>query len=276
MAITYGNLIGSNNATFQYTNPNLLDNPWFTVNQRGKFSYTGTSIYTVDRWRLNGGGTVDKVTPGIYIPSETAGANITILQTIESIDDSKIYTLSIIANDNIYYSSGMISTPSGTSKDFINNNLVYLYIYNSGDNYSFVIEAKVNLNIKAVKLELGSVSTLAYDSPPNYATELLKCQRYYYSSPFDVILFRSTLHNTLSTVYVSEINFPLSLAHYPSYFFMVFTKPDDATYYNYDSASYQGYQGLSHEESIYGIRFYTYNSLSQGFTIKQLYVSADL
>ena len=38
----------------------------------------------------------------------------------------------------------------------------------------------VDTVIRAVKLEKGTVSTLAMDTAPNYATELLKCQRYFY------------------------------------------------------------------------------------------------
>ena len=34
------------------TNPNLIDNPWFRVNQRGETVYKTTG-YTVDRWKLN-------------------------------------------------------------------------------------------------------------------------------------------------------------------------------------------------------------------------------
>lgn len=34
-------------------------------------------------------------------------------------------------------------------------------------------------NIQAVKLELGTISTLAYDPPMDRAVELAKCQRYY-------------------------------------------------------------------------------------------------
>ena len=34
--------------------------------------------------------------------------------------------------------------------------------------------------VSAIKLEEGSVSTLANDVPPNYAEELAKCQRYFY------------------------------------------------------------------------------------------------
>ena len=39
--------------------------------------------------------------------------------------------------------------------------------------------ATTNHTVKAIKLEKGTVSTLAQDTAPNYATELLKCQRYF-------------------------------------------------------------------------------------------------
>ena len=36
------------------SNSNYLDNPWFTINQRGKSTYTGNG-YTIDRWKCNDG-----------------------------------------------------------------------------------------------------------------------------------------------------------------------------------------------------------------------------
>lgn len=36
-----------------------------------------------------------------------------------------------------------------------------------------------DITIDAVKLELGTVSTLQYDAPPIYSQELAKCQRYF-------------------------------------------------------------------------------------------------
>ena len=46
--------------------------------------------------------------------------------------------------------------------------------------FDFSNELNDNIvTIRAVKLELGSVSTLHLDTAPNYATELAKCQRYY-------------------------------------------------------------------------------------------------
>lgn len=46
----------------------------------------------------------------------------------------------------------------------------------------FFVRAYANesVSFKAVKLELGTVSTLSLDTSPNYVTELLKCQRYFY------------------------------------------------------------------------------------------------
>ncbi len=61
------------------------------------------------------------------------------------------------------------------------------------------------LNIKAVKLELGSVSTLANDVAPNYAEELAKCQRFYYRAtakdPNRYARFGGG-HMTASTAYI--------------------------------------------------------------------------
>ena len=41
------------------------------------------------------------------------------------------------------------------------------------------LKDNVPFKIKAMKLELGSVSTLAQDTAPNYQQELAKCQRYF-------------------------------------------------------------------------------------------------
>ena len=40
----------------------------------------------------------------------------------------------------------------------------------------YIANSGTSISIKAIKLELGSVSTLAMDTAPNYATELAKCK----------------------------------------------------------------------------------------------------
>jgi len=42
-----------------------------------------------------------------------------------------------------------------------------------------LISAGASVDIYAVKLEIGSISTLAADPPQDYGVELTKCQRYY-------------------------------------------------------------------------------------------------
>lgn len=182
------------------SNPNLLDNPWFTVNQRGQSSYSNVG-YTVDRWLI----TVNTDNLGIITVNSdgitndnTNGSGQLDFRQIVTTDRANIdlynsllgktVTLSIMFTDGTVESAtGIIpSNPSDwTPICAISNSTkikgaVALQM-NSGATYvtigawaGYAIQ-----NIKAIKLELGSVSTLAMDTAPNYATELLKCQRYF-------------------------------------------------------------------------------------------------
>ena len=160
------------------SNPNLLDNPWFTVNQRGQSSYSG-NVYGYDRWIGAANSSVESDTNGVKIIN-------TLWQRFESDFITKIsgksVTLSVLLGDGtIYSASGIASSANGTFITIDNDVLDARFIK---DNYfTFVhIHPKDSsgLVIRAVKLELGSVSTLAQDTAPNYATELLKCQRYFW------------------------------------------------------------------------------------------------
>ena len=169
------------NNGFGRTNPNLLDNPWFTnpINQRGVSGTLSSTGYFYDRWKANTTGIV--ITSG-YI---TLPANGGFRQYLElgRIADGKTYTLSVMASDgNIYTMTGTLtSSESGWQ---VNKHLLQNYIWagirvDSGK-WDIDITSTNGVNIKAVKLELGSVSTLANDVPPDYGTELAKCQRYFY------------------------------------------------------------------------------------------------
>lgn len=58
--------IDGNEWTARISNPNLLDNPWFTVNQRGNNTYTANE-YTVDRWKKSTNGTLTVIDKGIHL-----------------------------------------------------------------------------------------------------------------------------------------------------------------------------------------------------------------
>ena len=173
---------------------NLLDNPWFTVNQRGESSYLQTSqVYTVDRWKKDGGLKVEVQSDGALKLYRIANGNNAIVQVLESslVQElsGKQVTISVIAkkdgnaqlrldatnvSDNYFdltseykiYSATYTVTPNDNTWNVFPRILVTDYTTDA-------------VYIKAVKLELGSVSTLAMDTAPNYQQELAKCQRYF-------------------------------------------------------------------------------------------------
>ena len=174
----------------QISNRNLLDNPFFTVNQRDLTSYT-TNGYTVDRWSVNNGITCGVTDGGITIthPDNTTNANFLQYYESDRLKDvvGKKVTVSVMTSDGtIYKQTGEVPTIESESKvvtrftlgetDFSCDLIIrltkpFITIYSS--------TANATISIKAIKLEIGSVSTLDMDAAPNYAEELLKCQRYF-------------------------------------------------------------------------------------------------
>lgn len=180
----------------QLTNPNLLDNPWFTVNQRdfSSNSSQGALNYTVDRWCLiynPSGRTLSKTNNGITIDTNSGVAILwQLFATNKSADlVGRTVTASVMLSDGtIYYGTGVVpakdSAAAGEVK-LIDVGNFYLYLqYTTSQSKGFFatgiyFKSGKTCTIKAVKLELGTVSTLANDSRPDYTTELTKCQRYF-------------------------------------------------------------------------------------------------
>lgn len=171
-------------------NPNLLTNVDFRVNQRGKDSYTGTSAYTytVDGWYIwkyncdaygtvtvndDGSLSVDGVngaddailTQELENGAELVGKTVTLSMEIEEIEGT------ILAQQHFNASSGLtISEPGIHKVTFEWQEAIKYRIAINNTNCS-------HYKIKWIKLEIGSVATPF--CPPDPATELAKCQRYY-------------------------------------------------------------------------------------------------
>lgn len=168
------------------SNPNLLDNPWFTVNQRGQSSYTG-SVYGFDRWRtLADDLTVSRTNDVMTLERGATSTLLCFLQYIENLDDirGKTATISILlSDDTIEYATFIIPSATDAIARLVELDGFGALVANFRGNKPFFgigsDVANASLSFKAIKLELGSVSTLASDTAPNYATELLKCQRYF-------------------------------------------------------------------------------------------------
>lgn len=181
------------------SNPNLLINPDFKINQRGKSVYSGKT-YTVDGWKcIRSAGQVTVGDSGITI-SNTAGGECKIQNFIERDLTGKTITLSACIDGTIHKVSGVATTDMATwskqLKVYFDGRGGYLLFGShqaSPPIFFVMIESseEKSYNIQWVKLELGGIATPF--TPTDPATELVKCQRYYQ--------IRST--NTISTVDLS-------------------------------------------------------------------------
>lgn len=163
------------------SNRNLIDNPWFTVNQRNATGGTIVS-YTpiVDRWKVDKGSgspTWSLDANGLTLTPDT-NSYAYIYQPLENGTNlnGKVVTISVKLSDGTITSATFTRT-SGTNQSDTQNDITMRF--NSDEAIRIYAQNGAEKTIRAVKLELGSVSTLHLDVAPNYTTELLKCQRYF-------------------------------------------------------------------------------------------------
>lgn len=174
-----------------YSNPNLLINPDFRINQRGQAEYT--SGYTVDRWYSPGKCSAAPISGGVKLTSTVTASSTThaFWQDFEFPLPPGKYTLSLKAADvtGVWAARIRTVTAAGDYVDSyytprlqagINSVTVDLpdseYISAVSVSLNKGIEIGDSLTIEWIKLENGS-ATLFVQS--DYATELAKCQRYY-------------------------------------------------------------------------------------------------
>jgi len=168
------------------TNPNLLDNPFFSVNQRSAMTITGSSsgVFSVDRWRLFGTTTSLTVTStGVSVCSKSNGLLQRFDADLGTFLNGKAVTLSVMDDSGNIASGSLVydnTALKNTGSLTIGSYTVVLYAgVISGYQAFSILTGDDTINLRAVKLELGAFSTLANDAPPDYGTELAKCQRYF-------------------------------------------------------------------------------------------------
>ena len=169
------------------SNPNILHNPWFNVNQRGVTSVTASNGFIADRWRVYttlSSFEVTRNSDGYIVIDNTSGdAIITVFQKrtstyINSLHGKKV-TASVMLSDGSIKSGSITfdSTQPGTY--YSDDDHALNYNPTSGSILAIVVKAGKTATVKALKLEVGEISTLHLDPRPEYATELAKCQRYF-------------------------------------------------------------------------------------------------
>lgn len=161
------------------SNPNLLINPNFAINQRGNTgitisSSTWANFFIADRWKLYinnaaPAGTIQRNDDGTITLSMTNGY-CDIVQPFESYIVPDYYSMSAKINGEIITLSGYLYS----GKELIDNSKG-LVLSESG--FKIRCDQGKNITVEWAKLEKGSVATNF--TPPNIAEEMPKCLRYF-------------------------------------------------------------------------------------------------
>lgn len=152
----------------KFSNPNLLINPNFKINQRGSVNYARNG-YTVDRWKITNG-VVKPQSNGIIVTLNNEGL---LTQSFENAL-SGTYTATIkvtsITGDCVLSigSHSLQLNKAGTFSITENGSIANISLRKTTGTCTIAIEW--------IKLEQGSVAT--HFVTPNKAEELAKCQYY--------------------------------------------------------------------------------------------------
>lgn len=164
------------------SNHNILHNPWFNVNQRAVTSLTASGKIA-DRWGITGNGswTVTRTSEGYLDIDNSNNENTLYLlqkRTPTYLTSLQGYPLTA----SVMFSDGtIVSGTKLTSDGTVYANTDNIAITRNFQNEIFNVNIKPGKHviIKALKLEVGKISTLHLDPRPEYALELAKCQRYF-------------------------------------------------------------------------------------------------
>lgn len=155
----------------KFSNPNLLINPDFKINQRGATSYEQQG-YSVDRWKIWNVTVTPNSNGSITIKNDKYTDTGTFIQILEN------------ATEGDSTLSCYVTSVTGTVTMFADDNtqvvlkqgLNVVHTSNSTKNFSIFLNRGTSITLKWVKLEQGKVATSFI--APNPAEELEKCLRF--------------------------------------------------------------------------------------------------
>lgn len=229
----------------KFSNPNLLINPDFKINQRGNSTYSSANskkIYTVDRWNIYNAN-LNASTKVLTNPNSSSGQ---FKQTLE-LPLIGTYTVTI-----------KVSRVSGNVHFFINENGVNIIdksIVSGLNTVTFtstkgvsevgvLISSGASLQIDYVKLEEGAVATSFI--APSPVEEYPKCQRYfqYISKLYCVpLIYTKSLINTSDKFFqATNGNLPTEMRTKPTLTYKTLGQSDNSTFtgsasFEFDSKS---------------------------------------
>lgn len=266
----------------QLSNPNLLINGDFSINQRGQEEYGNATQYTVDRWQLstrtNANLSFNAITKTL---SNTGTISGYFIQRIEPNDVDKIWgktwTFSVKINGTVYSQTFTAPSTAPTSSQGIAPTLVCvqnicnvrLFYYANRGTIGFTFDIFTgSVTLEYAKLEIGSVATPF--SPRPYAEELLLCQRYY-----QVLGIDSVAYSTYGAVsyeneeyYAANTSIPLISTMRTTPTVKIITMPSIRNYNNLNSTAFRMNQIILFRNNEIQLQF-----LADGVERGAIYVS---
>lgn len=156
----------------KFSNPNLLINPDFKINQRGATSYEKQG-YSVDRWKIWNVTVTPSESGGITVKNDKYEDTGTFIQILENATEGDS-TLSCYVES---VSGTVTMVADDDSQVILKQGLNVVHTSQSTKNFTIFLNRGTSITLKWVKLEQGKVATEFI--APNYAEEILKCQRFY-------------------------------------------------------------------------------------------------
>ena len=187
----------------KFSNPNLLTNPDFKINQRGNSTYSSTGAGgTVDRWVGTNVKTVVNSDGTVSVSSLSGTGYYT--QHEENISYGKhtysIYVQAITGTVKAFYKSkDSKDVELGALKQGLNT---FTSLDDGFKTFFLSIAGGSSVTLKYVKAEQGTVATSFV--APNPADELIKCQRYYFKRYY----YYSFYSGTANFIYIFSDTIP--------------------------------------------------------------------
>lgn len=169
----------------KFSNPNLLINPDFKINQRGQITYSSTGAgCTVDRW-VGTNVKTDVNSDNTVTVSSLSGVGY-YTQHEESISYGKhtysIYVQAITGTVKAFYKSkDSKDVELGTLKQGLNT---FTSVDDGFKSFFLSVAGGSSVTLKYAKVEQGTVATTFI--APNQADEYLKCERFYQRVSLDL------------------------------------------------------------------------------------------
>lgn len=177
----------------KFSNPNLLINPDFKINQRGATSYEKQG-YSVDRWKIWNVTVTSNANGGITVKNDKYTDTGTFLQYLENATEgdstlscyvtSVSGTVTMVADDN--------------SQVVLKQGLNVVHTSKSTKTFTIFLNRGTSITLKWVKLEQGTMATSFI--APSPVEEYPKCQRYFQYIPKLYCVPLSFTKNTINNL----------------------------------------------------------------------------